>query len=193
MKNSALRGFNIRFVEDLVNAVKDKKKLTEIVYRMRKSSDCILNCNSMMKEKIIPYQSSSKLVFIILGIVLMLWSVVFSIFLIAQGAWPVSIFLGAEYLVIVFLIQKYFKAKNINDQVDINEKKISIKKFKGDKLFYSSEFSTYWSKVFFTKQKNKSKLLIRESDKETEVASFLHADLKETLYEKIKKNISSYS
>jgi uncharacterized membrane protein len=143
----------------------------------------------MMQEKIIPYQSSSKLVFIILGIVLMLWSVVFSIFLIAQGAWPVSIFLGAEYLVIVFLIQKYFKEKNINDQVDINEKKISIKKFKGDKLFYSSEFSTYWSKVFFTKQKNKSKLLIRESDKETEVASFLHAELKESLYNRITKQM----
>ena len=143
----------------------------------------------MMKEKIIPYQSSSKLVFIILGIVLMLWSVVFSIFLIAQGAWPVSIFLGAEYLVIVFLIQKYFKAKNINDQVDIDEKKISIKKFKGDKLFYSSEFSTYWSKVFFTKQKNKSKLSIRESDKETEVASFLHAELKESLYNRITNQI----
>ena len=147
----------------------------------------------MMKEKIIPYQSSSKLVFIILGIVLMLWGVMFSIFLIVQGAWPVSIFLGAEYLVIVFLIQKYFKEKNINDQVDINEKKISIKKFKGDKLFYSSEFSTYWSKVFFTKQKNKSKLLIRESDKETEVASFLHTDLKESLYKKISSQIKFYS
>ena len=147
----------------------------------------------MMKEKIIHYQSSSKLVFIILGIILMFWSVLFSLFLIAQGAWPVSIFLGAEYLVIVFLIQKYFKEKNINDQVDINEKKISIKKFKGDKLFYSSEFSTYWSKVFFTKQKNKSKLLIRESDKETEVASFLHTDLKESLYKKISSQIKFYS
>ena len=147
----------------------------------------------MMKEKITPYQSSSKLVFIILGIILMFWSVLFSLFLIAQGAWPVSIFLGAEYLVIVFLIQKYFKEKNINDQVDINEKKISIKKFKGDKLFYSSEFSTYWSKVFFTKQKNKSKLLIRESDKETEVASFLHTDLKESLYKKISSQIKFYS
>jgi len=147
----------------------------------------------MMKEKIIPYQSSSKLVFIILGIILMFWSVLFSLFLISQGAWPVSIFLGAEYLVIVFLIQKYFKEKNINDQVDINEKKISIKKFKGDKLFYSSEFSTYWSKVFFTKQKNKSKLLIRESDKETEVASFLHTDLKESLYKKISSQIKFYS
>ena len=143
----------------------------------------------MMKEKIIPYQSSSKLVFIILGIILMFWSVLFSLFLIAQGAWPVSIFLGAEYLVIVFLIQKYFKEKNINDQVDINEKKISIKKFKGDKLFYSSEFNTYWSKVFFTKQKNKSKLSIRESDKETEVASFLHAELKESLYNRITNQI----
>ena len=143
----------------------------------------------MMKEKIIPYQSGSKSIFIILGIILMLWSIVFSLFLIAQGAWPVSIFLGAEYLVIVFLIRSYFKEKNINDQISINEKEISIKKFKGDKLFYSSKFSTYWSKVFFTKQKNKSKLSIRESDKETEVASFLHAELKESLYNRITNQI----
>lgn len=143
----------------------------------------------MMKEKIAPYQSSSKSIFIILGIILMLWSIVFSLFLIAQGAWPVSIFLGAEYLVIVFLIRLYFKEKNINDQISINEKEISIKKFKGDKLFYSSKFSTYWSKVFFTKQKNKSKLSIRESDKETEVASFLHAELKESLYNRITNQI----
>lgn len=143
----------------------------------------------MMKEKIIPYQSSSKSIFIILGIILMLWSIVFSLFLIAQGAWPVSIFLGAEYLVIVFLIRLYFKEKNINDQISINEKEISIKKFKGDKLFYSSKFSTYWSKVFFTKQKNKSKLSIRESDKETEIASFLHAELKESLYNRITNQI----
>ena len=143
----------------------------------------------MMKEKIIPYQSSSKSIFIILGIILMLWSVVFSLFLIAQGAWPVSIFLGAEYLVIVFLIRIYFKENNINDQISIDEKEISIKKFKGDKLFYSSKFSTYWSKVFFTKQKNKSKLSIRESDKETEVASFLHAELKESLYNRITNEI----
>ena len=146
----------------------------------------------MMKEKIIPYQSSSKLVFIILGIVLMLWSVVFSLFLIAQGAWPVSIFLGAEYLVIVFLIQKYFKEKNINDQININEKEISIKKFKGDKLFYSSEFSTYWSKIFFSKQKNKSKLSIKESGREINVATFLHADIKEKLYERIQNKVSEY-
>ena len=143
----------------------------------------------MMKEKIIPYQSSSKLVFIILGIILMFWSVLFSLFLIAQGAWPVSIFLGAEYLVIVFLIRMYFKENNINDQINIDEKEISIKKFKNDKLFYSSKFNTYWSKVFFTKQKNKSKLSIRESDKETEVASFLHAELKESLYNRITNQI----
>ena len=147
----------------------------------------------MMKEKIIPYQSSSKLVFIILGIILMFWSVLFSLFLIAQGAWPVSIFLGAEYIVIVFLIRLYFKEKNINDQISIDEKVISIKKFKGDKLLYSSRFSTYCSKVFFTKQKNKSKLSIRESDKETELATFLHTELKESLYNRITKQINLFS
>ena len=122
----------------------------------------------------------------------MFWSVLFSLFLIAQGAWPVSIFLGAEYLVIVLLIRIYFKEKDINDQISIDEKEISIKKFKGDKLFYSSKFNTYWSKVFFTKQKNKSKLSIRESDKETNLATFLHADLKEKLYNRIQNKVSEY-
>jgi len=47
-------------------------------------------------------------------------------------------------------------------------------------------------KFFFTKFKNTSKLSIRESDKETEVATFLHADLKEGLYLRIKKQLNLY-
>ena len=46
----------------------------------------------MMTEKVSPYQSCSKSAVIILGIILMAWSVLFSIFLIIQGAWPVSLF-----------------------------------------------------------------------------------------------------
>jgi len=120
----------------------------------------------------------------------MLWSTLFSMFLISQGAWPVSIFLGVEYLVIVYLIKLYFKEKNIKDVININTKEISIKKFKGNKLLNSSRFNTYWSKVFFTKFKNQSKLSIKESNKETEIARFLHADLKEGLYLKIKKQLT---
>jgi len=147
----------------------------------------------MMKEKIIPYQSSSKSVFLILGIILMIWIVLFSIFLISQGAWPVTLFLGAEYIILIFLIRLYFKKNNINDQISINKNEISIKKFKVDKLFYSSKFNTYWSKVFFTRLKNKSKLSIRESDKEIEIAPFLHAELKESLYKRISNQIKFYS
>ena len=146
-----------------------------------------------MKENIIPYQSSSKTIFLILGIILFCWGSLFSIFLISQGAWPVSIFLGLEYVLIICLIRFYFKENNIKDQIKIDENKLLINKFKGDKLFHSSKYSTYWSRVFFTRFKNQSKLLIRESDKETEVAIFLHADLKETLYERIKKQITFHS
>ena len=147
----------------------------------------------MMKEKITPYQSSSKSVFLILGIILMIWIVLFSTFLISQGAWPVTLFLGAEYIILIFLIRLYFKKNNINDQISINKNEISIKKFKVDKLFYSSKFNTYWSKVFFTRLKNKSKLSIRESDKEIEIAPFLHAELKESLYKRISNQIKLYS
>ena len=104
-----------------------------------------------MKENIIPYQSSSKTIFLILGIILFCWGSLFSIFLISQGAWPVSIFLGLEYVLIVYLIRFYFKEKNIKDQVKINENELLINKFKGEKLFHSSKYNTYWSRVFFYK------------------------------------------
>ena len=146
---------------------------------------------NLMAEKIKPYQSCSKSVFLILGIIFIGWISLFSIFLIIQGAWPVSIFLGLEYLVIYFLIRLYFKDKNIKDEISIDQKEISIKKYKGDKLLHSSKFNTYWSKVFFTKFKNKSKLLIKESDRETEVATFLHSELKEKLYFRIREKLSS--
>ena len=146
-----------------------------------------------MKELVSPYQSCSKKVFLILGIIFISWCTLFSFFLILQGAWPVTIFLGAEYLVIVYLMKLYFKEKNIKDEISINEKKISIKKFKGDKVVYSSNFNTYWSKIFFKRVKNKSKLTIKESNKETELASFLHSDLKENLFLRLKKQINFHS
>ena len=144
-----------------------------------------------MNENIRPYQSCSKSTFLVLGIIFISWISLFSIFLILQGAWPVSIFLGLEYLIIFYLIRLYFKEKNIKDEIKINQKEISIKKYKGDKLLHSSKFNTYWSKVFFTKFKNKSKLLIKESDRETEVATFLHSELKEKLYFRIREKLSS--
>ena len=111
-----------------------------------------------LNENIRPYQSCSKSVFLILGIIFISWISLFSIFLIVQGAWPVSIFLGLEYLIIFYLIRLYFKEKNIKDEININQKEISI----------------------------------RESDKETEIAPFLHADIKEGLYLRIKKQLSSW-
>ena len=144
-----------------------------------------------LNENIKPYQSCSKSVFLILGIIFISWISLFSIFLIIQGAWPVSIFLGLEYLIVFYLIRLYFREKNIKDEINIDQKEISIKKYKGDKLLHSSKFSTYWSKVFFTKFKNKSKLSIRESNKETEVATFLHSDLKEKLYFRIRERLLS--
>jgi len=146
-----------------------------------------------MNENIVPYQSSSKTIFLILGFILLGWCALISIFLISQGAWPVSIFLGLEYILIVYLIRFYFKENNIKDQVKIDGNDFLINKFKGEKLLQSSKYNTYWSRVFFTRFKNQSKLLIKESDKETEIASFLHADLKETLYERINKHINYHS
>jgi Integral membrane protein len=99
-----------------------------------------------MKEKIIPYQSCSKSLFIFLGIILVLWSVLFSIILISYGAWPITIFLGAEYFLLVYLIRMYFKNKNVAENITINSDEIIIEKVKQDKISKTSIFKTYGQK-----------------------------------------------
>ena len=141
----------------------------------------------MMKEKIIPYQSCSKSLFVFLGILLVLWSALFSLILISYGAWPITLFLGAEYFLLVYLVRMYFKNKNIAENITIDADVIKIEKLKHDNISKTSIFKTYWSKIYFTKQKNKSLLTIRESNKEIEVGSFLHTDIKESLYLKLKR------
>ena len=84
----------------------------------------------MMKEKIIPYQSCSKSLFVFLGILLVLWSVLFSLILISYGAWPITIFLGAEYFLLVYLVRMYFKNKNISENITIDADVIKIEKLK---------------------------------------------------------------
>jgi len=147
----------------------------------------------MMKEKIKPYQSCSKSLFIFLGILLVLWSVLFSLILISYGAWPITIFLGAEYFLLVYLVRMYFKNKNIAENITIDADNIKIEKIKQNKIFKTFNFNTYWSKIKFYKLKNKSSLKIRQSQNELEIATFLHSDLKKKLYLQIKKQLSLYN
>ena len=141
----------------------------------------------MMKEKIIPYQSCSKSIFIFLGIILIIWSSIFSLILISHGAWPITIFLGAEYFLLVYLVRIYFREKDVAEKIIINNEKIKIEKIKKNKILNTINFNTYWSKINFHKYKNKSSLTIKQSSKETELGHFLHTDLKEDLYLKLKK------
>ncbi len=144
----------------------------------------------MMKEKIIPYQSCSKSLFVFLGIILVLWSLLFSLILISYGAWPITIFLGLEYLLLVYLVRVYFKNKDIAEKITIDSEVIKIEKIKQNKVSKTSIFIAYWSKINFYKDKNVSSLTIRQSSKEEEIATFLHADLKERIYYKIKNYLA---
>ena len=143
----------------------------------------------MLKEQITPYQSCTKSIFVLLGLILILWSLVFSLILISYGAWPISIFLGVEYLLLVSLIKYYFKEKDIVENIIINSEEIKIERIKKKKIYQTVSFKTYWSKIYFHKFNNKSKLSIRQSSKEEELVSFLHTDLKEALYNRLKKKL----
>ena len=52
LKNSALRNFNITTPEDFINMVIKKERITEVIFRIRKSSDCILTTDRELYRSI---------------------------------------------------------------------------------------------------------------------------------------------
>ena len=86
----------------------------------------------------------------------------------------------------------YFKNKNIAENITIDADVIKIEKLKQDKISKTSIFKTYWSKINFYKHKNLSPIANNKTiiSRRRDCSIFLHSDLKEKLYYKIKNYLA---
>jgi uncharacterized membrane protein len=133
-----------------------------------------------------PFNSLNKTSLIIIGFIFFSFFAVFSFLWFYIGAWPISIFMGLEYVVLSYLIFLFFKKRKIKENIKIDDKKITYKFYKNKNLKKEEVFNLYWTKIIFWKEDNKSKLILIESGKRLEIGKFLHSDVKESAYKKIK-------
>ena len=127
--------------------------------------------------------------FVVFLITLLLF-IIFSFLWLSIGAWPISIFMGVEYLTLCFLFFLFYKKRKIKEDLEVNEKKIIYRLYVEKKLKIYLTFNTYWTKIIFWKKENKSELILTESGKRVEVGKLLHAQPKEEIYNNINNYLS---
>lgn len=132
-----------------------------------------------------PYNSLEKTSLYVIGIFIFIFFLIFSILCLYIGAWPISVFMGIEYLLLCFLLFIFYQKRKIREDIEISYNKINYKFYKNKKLYTHLVFSSYWSKIRFWKKDNESQLILLESNKRLEIAKFMHSKPKENIYKKI--------
>ena len=138
-----------------------------------------------------PYNSLSKNSFFIISSIVFLFFITFSILWLSIGAWPITIFMGVEYILLVYLLWLYLINRKIKEKIQIDDQNIIYEYYERKKLTKNLKFSSYWAKITFWKQDNNSRLVLKESNKKLEIGTFAHLSMKESVYKKISQYLSS--
>ena len=60
--------------------------------------------------------------------------ILFSFIWLSIGAWPITIFMGLEYIALCFLVFWFYKKRKIRESIKIDEKNLSYKFYCEEKL-----------------------------------------------------------
>ena len=144
------------------------------------------------KIKLSPHNNLDAKSLCLLGFIIFSLFFLFSIVSISLGAWPISIFMGTEYLAICWLLFYFFKKRNVSEDIKINHKNITYSFYEQKKLKVHITLSSYWVKIVFWKIDNNSMLVLKESGKKIEIGTFLSVKSKELVFKKLKNNLNSF-
>ena len=143
------------------------------------------------KIEIAPYNSLNKNSLYIIGAIIFFLFLSFSFLWITIGAWPITLFMGFEYIILIYLISLYYKKRKVKEDIKINDKSITYEFYEKSKLKKKIKFSSYWAKISFWKKDNISKLLISESGKKLELGKYLNSKPKEEIYKKLNHQLKN--
>ena len=146
-----------------------------------------MNNIKKIKISLSPHNNLNKLSLLVIGLIIFLFFIIFSIIWLSIGAWPITIFMGAEYIILSYLGYLFYKNRKVKEDIYINEENITYNFYKKEKLIKQKVFNLYWTKISFWKKDNESKLILSQSNQSLEVGKFLHSDPKEEVYQKLNK------
>ena len=87
-----------------------------------------------------PHNNLSKYSVCCIGLIIFSIFVIFSYVWIAIGAWPITVFMGLEYIGLTTLIIWFYKKRKIKEYIKIDDNQITYKLFHEKKIKKTCKF-----------------------------------------------------
>jgi uncharacterized membrane protein len=149
---------------------------------MTESNAQITEDHPVFAAELTPYRSLGrkgfKLVLALSGAV----CAFYGIFFMASGAWPIGLFLGADFLLLYFALKMSYHSGRQREEISVSPTNILIRKFSPTGRMIEHRFNPFWARFRINRHEEFgiTSMFVSGEGRATDVGSFLNPDDRES-------------
>ncbi|MBB3946215.1 putative membrane protein [Rhizobium skierniewicense] len=141
-----------------------------------------LNEQPVFAAELVPYRSLGRKGFRVLLALTGAVCLLYGVFFMVTGAWPIGLFLGVDFLLLYVAFRVNYRAAKAREEVIVSRTSLSIRKFSPTGRMVEHRFNPFWAR-FFVKRHDEIGILsmhVSGEGRMTDIGSFLNPDDRES-------------
>ncbi|NTF32971.1 DUF2244 domain-containing protein [Rhizobium skierniewicense] len=141
-----------------------------------------LNEQPVFAAELVPYRSLGRKGFRVLLALTGAVCLLYGVFFMVTGAWPIGLFLGVDFLLLYVAFRVNYRAAKAREEVIVSRTSLSIRKFSPTGRMVEHRFNPFWAR-FFVKRHDEIGILsmhVLGEGRMTDIGSFLNPDDRES-------------
>jgi uncharacterized membrane protein len=141
-----------------------------------------VNEQPVFAAELVPYRSLGRKGFRVLLALAGAVCLLYGVFFMVTGAWPIGLFLGVDFLLLYVAFRVNYRAAKAREEVIVSRTSLSIRKFSPTGRMVEHRFNPFWAR-FFVKRHDEIGILsmhVSGEGRMTDIGSFLNPDDRES-------------
>lgn len=149
---------------------------------MMESNAQIADDRPVFAAELTPYRSLGrtgfKLVLMLSGAVCAFYGIFFTV----TGAWPIGLFLGADFLLLYFALKLSYRSGRQREEVSVSPTDVLIRKFSPTGRMIEHHFNPFWARFRVNRHEEFgiTSMHVTGEGRDTDIGSFLNPDDRES-------------
>lgn len=141
-----------------------------------------LNDQPVFAAELVPHRSLGRKGFRVVLALTGAVCIVYGIFFMVTGAWPIGLFLGLDFLALYIAFRSNYRAAKAREEVTVSRTSLSIRKFSPAGRMVEHRFNPFWAR-FRVKRHEELGIVsmhVAGEGRVTDIGSFLNPDDRES-------------
>lgn len=141
-----------------------------------------LNDQPVFAAELVPHRSLGRKGFRVVLALTGAVCIVYGIFFMVTGAWPIGLFLGLDFLALYIAFRLNYRAAKAREEVTVSRTSLSIRKFSPAGRMVEHRFNPFWAR-FRVKRHDELGIVsmhVAGEGRVTDIGSFLNPDDRES-------------